>query len=364
MVISLSQLVNQYGTYSGTTLIGELGSRATVPNATWNGVTPTRFRNIDFIIQFYDGSQYASSNWINARKNGNPYIHQNSVAKLGLKINLPSVNRVELGTDLVSEEYSEMKSTVYMASDKTKLLEYISWLCDDSPGAAEVLPVSSLGTYGAKPSPVGIPGTFDSPLVESIENGEFELVGIDISTLTYRVGVRTSFGGTYNPELDLRGQYPGMKFNPTRYDGSVEGQRAINVTIPKPPPPPPAPVEVEADIVEEIIEPIIIEPIELEPIDIEIEPIEGIYFDYDKFQDGFDFGVGNLNPITNNNVFGDTGINTGGLDSLMAIGNEGGLASIGSNYATEGGNQPMQFALGQNNLDKLNLFGSGFGAFG
>ena len=313
-----------------------MGSRGNVPGGGFGGIRGVPYDNITFIVKV-NGTRYASSRWLSQQQNGNPYIHSTSVARIDLQdipyapidditdiLGVPknmTGNREPLTLKL-GEKFAEVEATSNLTADDA-ILSFINDLLSESP---DVKPWQNYGDFEPKPRPVTVPGFIENKLGEP-----------------FPVGVTTPYGGTYNPELDMAAQYPGMEFEPKKVSlFGVVGEAALAVSIP--------PTTEVVDVKE-----IPIPPIEIEPIDL------GPYFTYDKFLDGFDFGVDNLNPITNNNVFGDTGINTGGLDSLMSLGGAAGLTATGNaDYLTDYSGQPMAAALGQEQLDILD----GFGSFG
>ena len=343
MALSISQLVNDYGSYSGKTLIGIRGARKTVPGSGFGGIQGVPYDNITFIVKV-NGTRYASSRWLSQQQNGNPYIHSTSVARIDLQdipyapiediIDIRGVPKNMTGKReplslKLGEQFAEVNATSKLTTDDA-ILSFINDLLSESP---DVKPWDNYGNFEPKIYTGTPPGT-PPDVPDFIENKLGE---------PFEVGVRTPYGGTYNPELDMKGLYPGMEFEPKKVSlFGVVGEAALAVSIP--------PTTEVVDVKE-----IPIPPIEIEPIDL------GPYFTYDKFLDGFDFGVDNLNPITNNNVFGDTGINTGGLDSLMSLGGAAGLTATGNaDYLTDYSGQPMAAALGQEQLDILD----GFGSFG
>ena len=127
MALSISQLVNDYGSYSGGTLVGELGARANVPSSGWGGVTGVPYPNITFIVRV-DGRDYASSAWLASQKNGNPYIHQSSVARVNSRnVGLMSVDATPFA-NRKDELYAEVKSSTTLALSADKVLSYINYL--------------------------------------------------------------------------------------------------------------------------------------------------------------------------------------------------------------------------------------------
>ena len=341
MALTISQLVNDYGSYSGKTLIGDLGSRGNVPGGGFGGVRGVPYDNITFIVKV-NGTRYASSRWLSQQQNGNPYIHSTSVARIDLQdipyapiddiTDIRGVPKNMTGTRepltlKLGEKFAEVAATSNLTSDDA-ILSFINDLLSENP---DVKPWQNYGDFEPKPRPVTVPGFIENKL----DGGA-----------PFEVGVTTPYGGTYNPELDMAAEYPGMEFEPKTISLlGVFGEAALEISIP--------PTTAVVDVKEEVIPPIEIEPIDLSDLDL------GPYFTYDKFLDGFDFGLDNLNPITNNNVFGDTGNNNVGLDSLMSLGGAGGLAATGNaDYLTDYSGQPL--GLLSDSLNKL----SGFGSFG
>ena len=302
MALSISQLVNDYGTYSGGTLIGQLGARATVPSNGWGGVRGVPYSNITFIVKV-NGTDYASSAWLAEQKNGNPYIHQRSVAR----VNTRNVSSMTIDStpfaNRTDELYAEVRATTTLGKNDDNILKYINYLLDGSDEASPAIPTFGNFTpaLSANPNP---PSTrvITSPTGNTYNVGK--VVG--------RRGSQ-SWLGVYQPENDLEGSYPGMTFKPTGYDGSVEGQEALSVSIP------PVPTDVEEEVVVPPVEIIKEEPIKQEPIEIGPIPDLSDYFDYTDpvFGDintDFGFGLGGDVSIGNTNQF--TSVNSAGDDFM------------------------------------------------
>ena len=289
MALTISQLVNDYGSYSGGTLVGELGARANVPSSGWGGVTGVPYPNITFIVRV-DGRDYASSAWLASQKNGNPYIHQSSVARVNSRnVGLMSVDTTPFA-NRTDELYAEVKSSTTLASSADKVLSYINYLLDGSDEASPA--ISLFGSFIPALNGTNPPSSrvISSPTGQTYNVGKV-------------VGARggKSYLGVYQPENDLEGSYPGMGFKPTGYDGSVQGQEALTETIP------PVPTEVA--------EPIEVEPVELEvPVDLQdisdivFEPIDlsDLNFDFNM-----DFGLGDINTDFGFGLGGDVSVGRG-----------------------------------------------------
>tara|TARA_B100000902_G_C27196405_1_gene856722 strand:+ start:110 stop:1147 length:1038 start_codon:yes stop_codon:yes gene_type:complete len=345
MALTISQLVNDYGSYSGNTLIGEFGARANVPNPGFSGVTGVPYPNITFIVRV-NGSDYASSSWLAEQRNGNPYIHKTSVPRINVQ-SVNGVNKDTLGPKLPGatndfprdEGYAEVKATSNIESTD-EVLSFINYLLDGRETVDPAIPTFgsfSPAIWSKSPTNPSVPQQVTNPATdESYDSG-------------VKVGNKggKSWPGVYSPEDDMRGNYPGMAFKATGFDGFVFGREAAQQSLPK-------------VIGEEIVDPEISEAVDKVLEDFELQPLDlGPYFTYEKFADGFDFGLDNLNPITNNNVFGDTGNNNVGLASFNALSNEGGLSQVGlGSYNTDYSGQPL--GLLSDSLSSLSNFG-GFG---
>lgn len=334
MALTISQLINDYGSYSGNTLIGERGARATVPSSGWGGVTGVPYDNITFIVKV-NGTRYASSRWLSQQKNGNPYIHKSSVPRIDFQ-DIPNA-AIDTIKDITGttkdrgdgrkpmtlkqgETFAEVDATSKLTSDDA-ILGFINDLLSASP---DVEPWNKYGSYEPKPRPVSVPATITSPTGK-----------------TYSVGVTTPLGGTYNPELDMAAEYPGMEFDiKTVSLLGLTGEEAAAVVIPQT-------TEV-ADVTEEESDTEVVDIAkEVEDLmkDFKIEPIELDPLDFDF---GFGFGdinmgqmnltMGNLNPVSSG--FGNN--NMTGLASLQDLRNEGGLERTGlGSYNTDYSGQPI-----------------------
>lgn len=343
MALTTSQLINDYGSYSGGTLIGIRGARATVPSSGWSGVQGVPYDNITFIVKI-NGTRYASSKWLSEQKNGNPYIHKTSVPRIDFQ-DIPNAP-IDSITDITGtpktlggtrapltlkqgEKFAEVSATSKLTNDTT-ILSFINDLLSDDPN---VKPWQNYGEFVGAPRPVPVPGTITSPTGK-----------------TYEVGVTTPYGGTYNPELDMSAEYPGMEFRPKTVSLlGLSGEEAAAVNIPSDT----QVVDVEEEAVDII--PIDLSDITIDPIDIDID-----------FED-FDFGFGNLGGLGSLNfgygLGGDVAVggtgqftnNNYGTDSFSSLSNVGGLSATGLEQQYNTGNVgPLGALFSDDDLNKLN----------
>jgi len=334
MALTISQLVNDYGSYSGKTLVGDRGSRANVPGGGFGGVTGVPYDNITFIVKV-NGTRYASSKWLSQQQNGNPYIHSFSVARIDLQ-DIPNAP-IDSITDILGvpknmtgkdgdrepltlklgEKFAEVEATSNLTADDA-ILSFINDLLSESP---DVKPWQNYGDFVPMPRPT-------KPLRGAIEN--------PLGT-PFDVGVITPYGGNYNPELDMKGEYPGMEFQAKTGVNllGVEGDDAFAISIPK-----------TTEVVDVKEEPIKIEPIDLSSLIIPPLDLGDFDFGFGNLDLGnFNMTMGNLNPVSSG--FGD--FNNTGLASLNALSNEGGLASVGlGSYNTDYSGQPLGLISDEN----------------
>ena len=331
MALTISQLVNDYGSYSGTTLIGERGARASVPNRGFGGVTGVPYPNITFIVRV-NGRDYASSSWLAQQQNGNPYLHQGSIPR----INTRSVNSMPIGlspfVDKKDEHYAEVEATSKL-DDTNEILKFINYLLDGKDGVDPAIP--TFGSYGVWDN-----GDPKGSLVQTIQNPgsgeEYPASPIRVFSSQSPTRSKKSWLGSYSSENDLAGVYPGLGFEPTNFDGTLAGEEAQSQTIP--------PIISDEPVEKTDTTEFTLEPIEIDLSDFKLDPIDIDLSD-------FDFGVGNLTPFTNN---------TAGLDSLQSLSEIGGLASTGLQAQYDTGDYgPMADILEKTGqMDALNQFGS------
>ena len=291
MALTLSQLVNDYGSYSGNTLIGDLGSRASVPNSGFGDVRGVSYDNITFIVKV-NGTKYASSKWLSEQQNGNPYLSSATVARIdSVNIPNPPLNFLDKGGE--GEKYAEIKASSKLQSGDDIILRYINELLSPTD---DIKPASSWGSWsGNVQRTVTVPTSIQDPLGNPYDIG---VVG-------------SKYGNTYNADIDLEGVYPGLEFEETGFDGKVSGAEALSSTVSvreesvKESSVDSGTVLEQLDTLGIVLDDIKIEPIKLDPIDIDFRDFD---FGIGDINTNFGFGLGgdipigtNTNPLTNNN---------------------------------------------------------------
>jgi hypothetical protein len=333
MALTIDQLVNDYGSYSGTTLIGERGARATVPNKGFGSVTGVPYPNITFIVRV-NGRDYASSSWLSEQQNGNPYLHQGSIPR----INTRSVNSMPIGLSPFADKQDEYYAEVDAKSkldDTDEILKFINYLLDGKDGVDPAIP--TFGDYGVWDN-----GDPKGSLIQTIQNPgsgeEYPASPIRVFDSKSPTRSKKSWIGSYSSENDLAGVYPGLGFEPTNFDGTLAGEEAQSQSIP--PIISDEPVEkTDSNGQQPKID---LSDFNFDDIIIDIPPID---------LSDFDFGLGNLDPFTNN---------TAGFGSLQSLSGESGLASTGLQEKYDTGNYgPMQDILEKTGQwDAYNEFGN------
>ena len=247
--LSLSEVQNDYGTYRGNSLVGELGSVGTVPNAGLNNINGVSAPFLNGIVLRIDDAYYTDNGYLNQLKlAGNPYIDINTLPTVVVTLNQlttfgdePLVNG--FGGLIPQSKYAETSGFSPMSS-VTKVLQYLNDFFN--PNTTDVpLSPGSVGTLGS-PSP-----------------------------------------SSYFVDVDLEGgSYAGMQFdvNPKR-DG---------VITPSQPPGDPVvteavePIEVEVNEVPTEISIIKVDPTEIDLIDIsDSNPVTGGTFVGGDYSGGF-----------------------------------------------------------------------------
>lgn len=308
MAITTDQLVNDYGTYSGTTLIGEYGARASVPNKGFSDVRGVPYDNITFVIKV-NGTKYASSKWLSQQQNGNPYLSSNTVARID-NYNIPNPPLNFTDPSGKGEMYAEMKASSNLNSD-TAILSFINDLLNSSD---EIKPASSYGSWSPSLRTVDIPQIIQDPLGNPYEIG---VVG-------------KKFGNTYSAELDLGGGYPGLQFDEKGFNGLIGGAEALTQDT-----------SVQPEEVEEAVTDagsgITFDPIEIDLSDFKLDPI-------DLNLNDFDFGFGDLNLDFGYGLGGDISVSNPNL-------------TLGSGISNDG------FGFNSNRDDNITLSSERFGGF-
>jgi len=155
--ISLSEVQNDYGTYRGNSLVGDLGSVGTVPNAGLDGINGVSAPFLNGIVLRIDDTYYTDSGYLNQLKlAGNPYIDINTLPTVVVTLNQlttfgdePLVNG--FGGLIPQAQYAETSGFSPMSS-VTKVLQYLNDFFN--PNATDVtLSPGAVGTIGsASPS--------------------------------------------------------------------------------------------------------------------------------------------------------------------------------------------------------------------
>ena len=295
MALTLSQLVNDYGSYSGKTLTGNLGSRATVPGSGFSGIQGVPYPNITFIVKV-NGTRYASSSWLSQQQNGNPYIHSTSVARVDFRdIGLMSVEDTPYAT-IEDEKYAEVKAESKLGQSDDEILKFINYLLDGRDGVEPAIP--TFGDYGVWDN-----GDPKGSLIQTIQNPgsgeEYPASPIRVFDSESPTRNKKSWLGSYSSENDLSGAYPGLGFEQTNFDGLLTGSGAQSQTIPP----------IISEPVEEVDETtdFVLDPIDINFDDIIIDPID-FDFDFDFSDFDFDFDFGDINTDFGFGLGGDVSI--------------------------------------------------------
>lgn len=219
MATTLDDLINDYGSYSGNTLIGERGARASIPNRGFSGVSGVPYDNITFIVEI-DGKKYASSKWLATQKN-TPYQDQNNVAGAGLSIRTASATRIDSdnqGQTLQDQErYAEVTVSKNLKS-ADDILKHINWLVSDGDA------LRSVADYGSWKWDYDTTPNREATTIMSPLGTEFT-VGVTYTGFTSPIA--GGFVGKYNADSDYRGIDPGLRFKGTGWDGTVAGEAAL-----------------------------------------------------------------------------------------------------------------------------------------
>ena len=237
-ITSLSEVQNDYGSYRGNSLVGELGSVGTVPNNGLDNIVGKPYPFLNGIILQIEGVLYTDSGYLNALKTvGNPYISKRSLPIIPLKLD----DLTELVEDVVVYEGEDgpVYRTQYAEANVTKRMSTV----DDI--------LNYLNDFFN-------PNTTDTVLLATA------LGSWDLSLIT-----------DYDVQLDVVGLYPGFQFQefgeelippPSTPPTTTEPKTAEPVIIAE------VPEEPEIKIIPFIPEPTepisIIPPLDLGPINI------------------------------------------------------------------------------------------------
>lgn len=187
-MISLSDITNQYGTYSGNSLRGELGSIGSVQNDGLEGINGVNYPYLSELIVKINGAAYTYSGYLNSLKLlGNPYISKSTIPTVD--VTLASVTRQE--SDVI----------VHGSTTRTKY--------------AEVGITNKLNTVND---------------VLRYLNDFFNPNTTDTVLAPQSIGSFRIFTTSYSADLDVSGLYPGLEFE--TYEDIAS---ATSVTISTPP---------------------------------------------------------------------------------------------------------------------------------
>ena len=331
MALTLSQLVNDYGSYSGNTLIGDLGSRATVPGGGFGGVRGVPYDNITFIVKV-NGTRYASSRWLSQQQNGNPYIHSTSVARVDARdIGSMSIDKTPFA-NREDEKYAEVEATSKLTSDD-EILKFINYLLDGKDGTAEAIP--TFGSFGVYDN-----GDPEGSLNQTIQNPgsgeEYEVSPIRVFSSKTISRSKKSWLGSYSSENDLAGVYPGLGFEPTNFDGTLFGPDAQSQSIPA----------IPSEEVKEVVD--LGEDFEIDLSDFELQPIDINFDDFD-----FGFGFGDINTDFGFGLGGD--VSVGGTNQFTSTN------SAGDDFTTRSSTGYGGTLNDNNDFNEPEVFGSFWG---
>ena len=205
-MISLSDITNQYGTYSGNSLRGKLGSVGSVQNDGLEGINGVNFPYLSELIVKINGASYTYSGYLNSLKRlGNPYISKSTIPTID--VTLASVTRQE--PDVI----------VHGSTTRTRY--------------AEVAVTRKLNTVND---------------VLRYLNDFFNPNVTDTVLSPQTIGSFRIFTTSYSADLDVSGMYPGLEFE-TYEDIAVATTVKLStpptITTVKEPEPP---VEVKANV--------------------------------------------------------------------------------------------------------------------
>lgn len=188
--LSLSEVTNNYGTYSGNSLVGEKGSVATVPNDTLDGINGVNYPFLEGIIVRINGAAYTYSGWLNqAKLQGNPYVSKSSLPTLDFTLSdltAPKEETIVYGST-TRTKYAEVNITKRMSSIDD-ILKYLNDFFN--------------------------PNTSDTVLDPRV------IGGWSLNTTSY------------SADLDVVGEYPGLEFEQTY--GIVRPSVPPTETTPRP----------------------------------------------------------------------------------------------------------------------------------
>jgi hypothetical protein len=174
-LLSLSDVQNDYGSYSGNSLVGLLGARVTVPNDGLAGIIGKPYPFLNGILVKISGTIYTDSGYLNKIKTlGNPYISKRSLPMVSLSLSELTREEADIkvhdgngGGPTYRATYAEANVTRRLQS-VDDILRYLN--------------------------------DFFNPSTTDIVIDPKVLGGWSLSTTTY------------SAELDVKGIYPGLEF--------------------------------------------------------------------------------------------------------------------------------------------------------
>ena len=264
MAITIDTLLNDYGSYSGNTLIGEQDATATIPNRGFGSVRGVPYDNITFIIEI-DGIKYASSKWLSQQQN-TPYQDETTIAGAGLRISTSQATSIPAdnqGQTLSQQEsYAEVRVSKNLKT-ADDILKHINWLVD---GGDSLRSVTEYGSWNwdYDTTPGKEPSTITSPI-----GTEFT---VGVTYTGFSSPVAGGFVGKYNANTDYQGGAPGLRFSGTGWDGTVSGEAALSQEPTTTSEPVQVVEEVDSEIVTELIQP---EEIVVQTVTVNDNPFTG-----------------------------------------------------------------------------------------
>ena len=172
-LLSLSDVQNDYGSYRGNSLVGDLGATVTVPNDGLAGIIGKPYPFLNGILIKISGTIYTDSGYLNKIKTlGNPYISKRSLPMVTLS--LSELTREEADIK-VHDDRGGVFRTQYAESNVIRRLQSV----DDI--------LRYLNDFFN-------PATTDTVIDPNV------LGGWSLST------------SSYSAELDVKGIYPGLQF--------------------------------------------------------------------------------------------------------------------------------------------------------
>ena len=245
-IIQLLGLQNDYGSYRGNTLTGRSGSVANVPNNGLGGILGRNLPHLSGLIINIDGVGYTDSSYLNGLKaSGNPYLSKNTLPTI--EVTLGGLN-AEFAKEYAWEdpELSDKSTMEIFAENRNaegKKMERLDY--------AEAIVVTKLNTvddylnyfndfFNPTRTEVLLPSK-QKILTNGRPNGGIGNWILMSEHYNTKDGPAEAIRTGYAPELDERGDYPGMKFMPfddMRAEADTDEIKVITPPVPDPEPDP------------------------------------------------------------------------------------------------------------------------------